>query len=55
LLTLSKNTQIMSFVFTFKKRMAKSSIVHIFIGTWREFESKFPNVIIVSPAEPVIE
>lgn len=45
----------MSFVFTFKKRMAKSSIVHTFIGTWREFESKFPNVIIVSPAQPVID
>lgn len=45
----------MSFVFTFKKKTMKSCIVHTFIGTWKEFESKFPNVIIVSPAQPVIE
>lgn len=44
----------MSFVFTFKKRVAKSCIVYTFIGTWKEFESKFPNVIIVSPAQPII-
>ncbi len=44
----------MSFVFTFKKRVAKSCIVYTFVGTWNEFENKFPNVIIVSPAQPII-
>lgn len=44
----------MSYVFTFKKRVCKKSILHTFIGTWTQFESKYPNVIIVSLAEPVL-
>jgi hypothetical protein len=45
----------MSYVFTFKKKASKQAVVHTFIGTWKDFESKFPDVIIVSPAEPVVE
>lgn len=44
----------MSFVFTFKTKIAKTAIVHTFIGTWADFEKKHPNAIIVSPLEPVI-
>ena len=44
----------MSYVFTFKKKASKQAIVHTFIGTWTDFESKHSNVIIVSPVEPVI-
>ena len=44
----------MSYVFTFKKKASKSALSLTFIGTWKEFEAKFPNAIIVSPLEPVL-
>lgn len=43
----------MSYVFTFKKRITKSSSVYTFTGTWTEFETEHPNAIIIAPIEPV--
>jgi len=41
------------YIFTFKKRASKLSSIFTFIGTWAQFESKYPGAIIISPLEPV--
>jgi len=43
----------MSYIFKFKRRICKGANIFTFIGTWTQFESKYPGAIIVSPLEPI--